>query len=75
MNQFICIKHPKYRGNTSPVLSCSTCCSLYVQEIKKSKNGGLDQPTEEKTVASVSEIESTKKWLEKKRRESIKLNR
>ena len=68
MSHFICIKHPKYNGKTSPVLSCSTCCSIYVQDIKESKTA-IDQ----KLTESDKEIESTKKWIEKKRKESIKL--
>lgn len=30
----VCIKHPKYDGKESPVLSCKTCCSTFVAAIK-----------------------------------------
>lgn len=30
----ICFKHPGYSGNSAPVLSCNTCCKIFVDEIK-----------------------------------------
>jgi hypothetical protein len=30
----ICFKHPSYSGNSAPVLSCNTCCKIFVDEIK-----------------------------------------
>lgn len=30
----ICFQHPSYKGTTGPVLSCKTCCSLFVQHLK-----------------------------------------
>ncbi|MEN9835120.1 MAG: hypothetical protein RL011_1313 [Pseudomonadota bacterium] len=37
-----CIKHPEYRGKTSPVLACRTCCSMFLAEnrIQKTHDGG-----------------------------------
>ncbi len=31
----VCIKHPFYQGDGYPNLQCSTCCSLFVDLIKK----------------------------------------
>ena len=67
MRQFICIKHPKYNGLESPVLSCSTCCSLYVHAIKESKVNKISELK--------NEIDSTKSWIEKKRNDTAKLTR
>lgn len=33
--KLVCIKHPKYDGNTSPVLSCKTCCGIFIGVIKE----------------------------------------
>lgn len=35
MRDLICIKHPDYDGQASPVLSCKSCCKIYIAEIKK----------------------------------------
>lgn len=29
-----CFKHPSYVGSSAPVLSCNTCCKIFVEEIK-----------------------------------------
>lgn len=35
MNNVVCIKHPQYDGATgSPVLSCKTCCSFFIENVK-----------------------------------------
>ena len=30
----ICFKHRDYNGGSAPVLSCNTCCKIFVEEIK-----------------------------------------
>ena len=30
----ICFKHRDYNGSSAPVLSCNTCCKIFVEEIK-----------------------------------------
>lgn len=35
MENVRCIKHRDYTGQTAPVLSCKTCCSIYISAIKK----------------------------------------
>jgi len=30
----ICFKHRTYNGSSAPVLSCNTCCKIFVEEIK-----------------------------------------
>lgn len=56
----VCIRHPHYDGNTSPVLTCKTCCSLYIAVVKE-KNGVSAAPQK-----AVSETE----WLKEKKREA-----
>ena len=34
MQNVVCIRHSDYRGNSSPNLSCRTCCGIYVAVIK-----------------------------------------
>jgi hypothetical protein len=31
----ICFRHPDYVGSAAPVLSCKTCCSLFLAELKR----------------------------------------
>lgn len=47
----ICIKHPKYTGESKVDLSCKACCTIYVQRIKSIN----DKRTEDVV-----------KWLEQK---------
>ena len=35
MANLICIKHPDYDSQNPPVLSCKTCCSMYIVGIKE----------------------------------------
>lgn len=56
----ICIRHPHYDGNSSPVLTCKTCCSLYIAAVKE-KNG-MSSPGQK--PASESD------WLKEKKREA-----
>gem|GEM_PF-6576534 len=37
-----CIKHPEYRGKTSPVLACRACCSMFLAENRshRTSSGG-----------------------------------
>jgi len=34
MGSISCIKHPQYDGKSSPILSCKTCCALFIHNIK-----------------------------------------
>lgn len=34
MMSLICFKHRGYNGSTAPILSCNTCCKIFVEEIK-----------------------------------------
>jgi hypothetical protein len=54
MSNLVCIKHPKYEGKGTPVLSCKTCCGLYIAEIKR-----LNPPKE-----------NINDWLDRKAREA-----
>jgi hypothetical protein len=31
----ICFSHPSYQGTSSPVLSCKTCCSIFLATLKR----------------------------------------
>lgn len=35
MKNLYCFKHPEYRGEGSPILSCKTCCSIFISLIKE----------------------------------------
>jgi hypothetical protein len=30
----ICFRHPEYQGTSSPVLSCKTCCTIFLAVLK-----------------------------------------
>ena len=40
MSKLICLQHPKYTGKDSPVLSCKTCCGIFIGQIKEENNKG-----------------------------------
>ena len=33
-NNLVCIKHPHYDGGSNPDLSCKTCCSKFVAQVR-----------------------------------------
>ena len=35
MKNLVCFSHPKYEGQGAPLLSCKTCCSIYIGYIKE----------------------------------------
>lgn len=51
MNNVICFRHPGYDGKSSPSLSCKTCCTKFLGELKRKNN---------------TEGENTTKWLQEK---------
>lgn len=53
----ICFKHRAYNGSTAPILSCNTCCKIFVEEIKAHHTRGTEdfKPAE---------------WLKQKSREA-----
>ena len=52
----ICLKHPSYDGESSPVLACKTCCSIFIGVIRAKNAQG-------QTI-------DTQKWLTDKSREA-----
>jgi len=38
----ICFKHRGYNGSTAPILSCNTCCKIFVEEIKSHHTRGTE---------------------------------
>ena len=51
MENIICIRHPQYKGTDSPTLSCKTCCSIFLAEIKAQQE------------TSPSKALSTQEWI------------
>ena len=35
MKNLRCFSHPKYQGEGSPVLTCKTCCGIFISLIKE----------------------------------------
>lgn len=35
MAKVFCFRHPQYDGSESPVLSCKTCCGIFVAAVKE----------------------------------------
>lgn len=35
MTKVVCFKHPQYRGESAPDLSCKMCCSMFVARIRE----------------------------------------
>ena len=33
--KIICIKHPKYDVHSAPILSCKTCCNMFILSLKE----------------------------------------
>ncbi len=56
MANVVCIQHREYDGTTSPVLSCKTCCGIFIAQVKETngKEASMDPA----------------KWLESKTREA-----
>jgi hypothetical protein len=45
MGTLICFSHPTYKGKGSPLLSCKTCCGLFLAELRL-KNAQASESTE-----------------------------
>lgn len=58
MNNLICLRHPHYDAKTPPELSCKTCCSMYIKEIKI---------TNEAKTAKRNPETTTSQWIREKR--------
>ena len=54
----ICFRHPDYDGTSSPVLSCKTCCGLFLAELKRQH------------AAKGGQAVDTQTWLEDKKRQA-----
>ena len=35
MKTVVCLKHPRYFGETTPDLNCKVCCKKYIQCLKE----------------------------------------
>jgi len=73
MARIYCFKHPSYDGNDSPVLSCKTCCGIFVATLKAQREdqAKLDDNAAPAPAASVAEKPAANKieqWFEQRRR-------
>ena len=57
MKNLYCFKHPQYRGDGAPVLSCKTCCGIFIALVKE-QNAQAQAP------------QNPKDWLAEKAREA-----
>lgn len=57
MKNVYCFKHPEYRGEGTPVLSCKTCCGIFISLIKEQN-------------ASAQPAMTPKDWIAEKTREA-----
>lgn len=39
-----CFQHPDYKGQDAPMISCKTCCHLFIQEVKRCRDAGEPMP-------------------------------
>jgi len=42
-----CFQHPDYRGQDAPVISCKTCCHLFIKEVKRCRDAGEPLPLQQ----------------------------
>jgi len=48
MDQLICFRHPYYNPQKKPDLNCSSCCKIFVAQIKKENSSSQMILTSEK---------------------------
>jgi hypothetical protein len=41
MDQIICFAHPYYSGEEAPKLNCSSCCKIFIDQIKMKNEQAL----------------------------------
>ena len=58
MQNLVCFKHPEYRGDASPVLSCKACCGIFISEIKA------------QNLAANGKVANPREWMERKAKEA-----
>lgn len=56
-----CIRHPKYLGVKSPILSCNTCCKIFVDLMSK----------EVKSISPEETLKNKQKQFLSKKEETI----
>jgi hypothetical protein len=52
-NNIVCLRHPKYDGQSSPDLTCKTCCSKFVARIRTEQQSQFE-PTWNAQSSSIS---------------------
>ena len=40
-SKLICFKHKTYDGTSAPVISCKTCCSIFLKSVKENRDAGV----------------------------------
>ena len=60
MAKVFCFKHPQYDGSEAPVLSCKTCCGIFVAVVKEQA---------QKMTAPTSDLNMSE-WFDSKRKQA-----
>lgn len=53
MLNLACFRHRKYDGTQPPVLSCKTCCKMYIDTIREEQTKATDKIIEKKKDQAV----------------------
>lgn len=53
--RLICFRHPQYDGKDSPVLTCKTCCGIFVTAMKAK----LSQTEAEKSLKASGNLDNS----------------
>ena len=61
MAKIYCFRHPEYDGKDSPVLSCKTCCGIFVATLKSERDAASH-------VSENKKPDSIEQWFEEKKR-------
>jgi hypothetical protein len=65
MAKVFCFKHPQYSGAEAPVLSCKTCCGIFVAVVKEQAQK-MTAPAADLNLSNMNINE----WFDSKRKQS-----
>lgn|GEM_PF-1517420 len=65
MARVFCFKHPHYNGSEAPILSCKTCCGIFVAEVKQQAQK-MTSPSPDLNLADINMSE----WFDSKKKKS-----
>ena len=60
MAKVFCFKHPQYNGAEAPILSCKTCCGIFVSVVKEQAQK-MTAPSSDMNMAD---------WFDSKKKQS-----